>query len=184
MGDVSNIALICPPIRSFRAGAPPLYGTCSTCAPVAGSNCFAAMSWPVPMPALPIVTLPGLRLGHRDQVLHALGRQGADAPCRMLGWFTSRITGVKSLKGSKPGFLYRCMLAASTPELDTNKRVSVGRGLGGDARRRCCRKRRRGCPPRPACPAIRSGAWQRARATMSTLPPGGKGTISLTGPVG
>ena len=77
------------------------------------------MSWPVPTPALPIVTLPGCALASPIRSCTLLAcTEGCTI--RMLGWFTSRITGAKSLKVSNPVRLYRCMLAASTPELVTN----------------------------------------------------------------
>ena len=62
--------------------------------------------------------------------------------------------------------------------------IAVGRRLRHRARCRCCRTRRCGSRPRPSRPAAAPRPACASRATASTEPPGGNGTMIRIGPDG
>src|SRR4051794_37115570 len=140
------------------------------------------MSWPVPMPALPMVILPGWALARAiNSCTFLTGSDGCTI--RMLGWFARRTTGAKSLSESNPVRLYRNWFAASTPELVTN---SVLPSAGARATNSAAM-----LPDAPGrlsttigCPSASPSFFATLRATVSTLPPGGKGTTSRMAPEG
>ena len=100
---VSNDIAICPPSRSVAIGALPLYGTCTSCVPVACWNCVPTRCCTVPLPFEPQASLPGSFLASAARSATVLAGVLA-LITRTLGTIAIVVTGAKSFLTSYGSF--------------------------------------------------------------------------------
>ena len=167
---------IWPPIRSWNAGAEPLYGTIRYSMPLARRS-SSVDRWPAePVEPIAKVSLPGFAFACAIRLLMSVTGRSlliGDGQ-RRLRHQRDRREVLDDVVGRG---LHRHRRRSSNVDGVEQQRVAVGRRLLHRDRRRSCRCRRAGSRRRRSGPSARRASAPACGPTTSSVPPGGNGMM-------